>query len=112
MSSNDALELAINAATKALESAQRLHSLESYPESLTRGLGTDNDETSIPTVDILSAKSHLLSTYMLELLNMKQLEEQKEEADEEEKERNTGELNKLKFAILKMRPIEKKMEYR
>ncbi|GMI14935.1 hypothetical protein TrLO_g10400 [Triparma laevis f. longispina] len=111
MSSNDALELAINAATKALESAQRLHSLESYPESLTRGLGADNDETSIPTVDILSAKSHLLSTYMLELLNMKQLEEQKEEADEEEKERNTGELNKLKFAILKMRPIEKKMEY-
>ena len=94
MSSSSALSTAIAAATKALESATKLHSLDTYPDSLTRGHnGEDSGEegltrtTDLPTVDILSAKSHLLSTYMLELVKMKGMEEEKEkgggEVDEE-----------------------------
>ncbi|GMH83980.1 hypothetical protein TrST_g10453 [Triparma strigata] len=118
MSSSSALSTAIAAATKALESATKLHSLDTYPDSLTRGHSGEeglNRTTDLPTVDILSAKSHLLSTYMLELVKMKGVEEEKEkgggEVDEEEIVRNVGELNKVKFALMKMRPIEKKMEY-
>ena len=90
MSSSSALSTAIAAATKALESATKLHSLDTYPDSLTRGHSGEeglNRTTDIPTVDILSAKSHLLSTYMLELVKMKGMEEKKEkgggEVDEE-----------------------------
>ena len=122
------LSAAVSAANKALTSARKLHSHESYPRELMDVLSISRDDegnaSKLPLVDILSVKSSMLTRYIRNIARTIEgggSDNDDSDADNDDAEADAGaaaaaganlnELEEMKFAMLKMRSIERKMDY-
>ena len=97
------LKVVLSAAKKALSAAKDLHSTSGYPKELVAGIN-GGEEGKLPYVDVLAVKSSMMARYMANL-------HKKIVEGEDVDEQTMAQLEEMKFALMKMKPIEKRMDY-
>ncbi|GMH73080.1 hypothetical protein TrRE_jg12801 [Triparma retinervis] len=97
------LKVVLSAAKKALDAAKELHTMSGYPGELVEGI-KGGEDGKLPYVDVLAVKSSMMARYMA---NLHKMIVEGRDVDEG----TMAQLEEMKFAMMKMKPIEKRMDY-